>query len=588
MPSAPPIPGKYRVLASLVPFLIAVTVISTVVLFRWRAQYGNLAREKRGREAALLPLERARELVERVEKLARLAKPDFTNLRSLAEEAVNSSNVALSAAESEEGYRTRGRALELMYNLDEAREDYEKASSMHPASLARFHLGALAARRLARAALADLKASLEDLETLRARAVRPLNAFLGMPPEFHADVDEKLRFLARMCAAYAQGEFKHVPAAADMAGQFDETEWTPPYFFGLALRELKRPADAAAELEDASRLAPGVADPHAALGVLYRELGRRADAIAELGTALEADPHFLEAYLLRGTILFEDGRFTEARLDFEKCVLLRNVPELHLKLAIASQESWLGTGRTDSDALEAAEKALGAYVEARPTEAEGWLRRARVRLAKGNADGAEEDLKRVFGISPSLPDASEILGDAHETRKRWADAEKAYSAAIEKSGDPARVASILRKRARARASAGRTDEALADLDALLARDPGDAGLIHEKAKLQADAGKLDDALATLHRALETPRANARLRVLRAEVLARRGDTAGAIREATAAYDADPLLAEALVARGRAFLAAGNKAEAAADFEKALLIRADLKAEVEPLLRQARP
>lgn len=575
--AAMPVPVKFRVLASIVPVLLLMTIVSTAMLFRWRAQYGRLAREKKARDVGLLPLERARELVERVEKYARFPNPDVDDLRSMAEEAVKEASTAIErAGDWEEAYRIRGRALELMYNFDEARNDYEKAATLHPASPANLHLGVLSARQLARARLAGMKASFVDPDRLRARIVEPLNRFVNTPEELQFNVDEKFRFQARACVAYAFGDYKELPTPANAALIFDSTGWIARFLLGLAHFELGEFADAAKSFEDAARASPGTADPRAWLGFVYDRLKRRTDAIAELTAALLADPHFLEAWLIRGTILFEDGRFGDARADFDACARLRpSLPEVQLKLGIACHENWKRTGRSDAADLETAEKAFSALINARPAEVEGRLHRARVRLDLGRHAEAEADL----AVVPATPEALELRGAVHEAAKQWDKAVQDYTALIEKAADPFQAR---RRRARARANAGRLDEALGDLNALIELDPKDAGLLLEKAALQLGAGRPDDALATTDRA---PQA-ARVLVLRAEIFLKKGDAAAAVREATAALTADPQLADAFAARGRANLEKGAKPEALADLKRAIDLRPDLAKELAPLLEKA--
>src|SRR5687767_13316121 len=122
---------KQKVMLSLIPLLLILAAFSTFYSFKWKKDYGRLAREKRGRELALSVLERARELVERVGKLTRLPGLDSVRLddiQGLSEEALDSATEAMSRAPaSEEAMRIHGLALELMYNLEEARTSYESA-----------------------------------------------------------------------------------------------------------------------------------------------------------------------------------------------------------------------------------------------------------------------------------------------------------------------------------------------------------------------------------------------------------------------------------------------------------------------------
>ncbi len=577
--------GKQKVFLSLVPALALVTVLSSALLLHWRGQHGRLAREKKGRMLALTHIERARERVERSEKYARLPGVDFEEIDSFADEAVKSaSNAMARAPESEEARRIRGRALELSYKFDEARDDYAACLELHPESPARFHLGLLETRQLARARLAEMKTAAADLETMRKRAREPLRRYQAPSPDMKFDIDWKYRSICTMAVAYALGDYKELSKNGNAVESYDDVEWIGFYLLGLANLELKQDEEAVNNLEKAVKISPGTADPHAWLGLALERSGRRAEAISELTTALQADPHFLEAYLVRGTLLYEDGRFADARADFDACARLRpSLAEVHLKLGIAAHESWSRGGRVNEADLAAAEEAFTKYIAASQDPA-GRLWRARTRMERKNCAGAEADLSTL--PAASQVEACELRAEAYEAMGQWAKAEKDCTLVAEKAPDAARAAQALRRRARVRARDGRLPDALADYDTLLARDPKDASLHAEKAETLSQAGRFDDALAATAAGIAENPGSAPLHALRAEVFLKKEDAAAAIREATEAFSLDPQLAGALVTRGRAFLKTGRAAEAAADWKRAIELRPDLQGELAPLIEEA--
>ncbi|HYE99994.1 MAG TPA: tetratricopeptide repeat protein [Planctomycetota bacterium] len=582
------VPTKYRVLASLVPILALMTAWSTYRTWTAKQNAGRLAAEKRGRMTALPHLEQGRELVERARDYLRLpGDPELRRqeIRDFAELAVEHATRALETApDSEEALRIRGRALELQYNFDEALGDLQEASRQHPAAPSLYDLGLLGTRMLARARLDGLKTSLLPPEALVERASEPLRRFQGASGQHGVELDVKYARVATVCVAYAVGDWNVVPVAARAAREWDATEWRVPYIEGLAYCEAGRLDEALRSLDEAARLAPAIADIPAWQGAVLRKLGRRPEAIAALSRALEMSEHFLEAYSLRGTLLFEDGRFADARADFAACARLRpSLADVQQKLGVAALEHWERSGRSEAASLDEAVQALTAAVEARPREPQLRLLRARAFLGRGAPDKADADVAEALALSPDWIEARLLRAEIREAAGRFADAEQDYAAVLEKA-DPARQAGVLRRRARARARAGRVDEAIADLDALLAKDPRDAGLHLEKVQLLAQAGRADAAFA----ALEAAPTTAPLLRLRAELLLARGDAAGARATAERALQADPELAEAYVVRGRAALAAGDKAAAAEDFRRALEKRPSLKDVVGPLLAETRP
>ena len=89
-PPPPPLSWS-KILATLVPVLLLMATWSTIQFFIVRADRSRLAAEKRGRIRGLPSVERARELVDRAEKYARLPNPDedrLEDIQGMADEAV--------------------------------------------------------------------------------------------------------------------------------------------------------------------------------------------------------------------------------------------------------------------------------------------------------------------------------------------------------------------------------------------------------------------------------------------------------------------------------------------------------------------
>jgi tetratricopeptide (TPR) repeat protein len=585
---------KFRVAASLVPILAIMAIWSTGYLFKFKSDYGRLAREKRARTLGIPRLAQAEEALAQAARYARQADPDPDAVRERAELAVQIATDVLAlmqeeTIQKEEPHRLRGRALELQHNFEEARADYEEAVRQHPESPARYHLGILGTRELARARLADLKLSLLPEEKLQTRAVEPLRRYQAVSPEFrekklalHIDMDAQS--LCTLAEAYALGDHRDAPRLAGAAEGFDKTQWLIPYLHGLSLFELKDVEGALRRFQAARSLLPSSAEVHAWIGLCLHRLGRRIDAVSALSQALQADPHFLEAYYVRGGILFDDGRFGEAREDFAACVRLRpGLREAQLKLGLAAWEAWQRGGRNDPALLEAAAQGFTGLLQTDPRDPQAWLQRARVRVAQGDAAQAEADLAQALALAPAAVDALLLRAGILAAKKDWDGAEKEYAAALDRSNDPARTAEARRGRARLRAAAGRLDGAVADFDALIAGDPNDLGLHEEKIRALLGAGRHDDALAATSKA---PGRSPRLLTLRAEIALAKGDGGAAIEEATQALVLDRLHADALLVRAEACLKQGLKGRAVADWRAALELRPDLRGRLQPLIDEA--
>lgn len=588
-PVPPPGVKKRQVLTSLLPILIIFALTSTFFMFKWKRDYVRVARDRKGAELALSHLERTRELLDRVRKFISLPSPDdfrLEDIAGLSEEALKGATTALGLFPgSEEAMRLHGQALELMYNFEEARASYKDCETRHHETPARYLLGLLNTRVLQRARLVGMKTSLVNEERLSLDASEPLRRYMAPVAGFQVKIDQKLLATAQTCVVLADRNFKDAVSSADIAETGDPTEWLPPYLRGIAQLELKNPAEALKSLETAARLAPAIADIHAWTAAALQALKRRVEAINALSTALTISEHFLEAWYLRGTLLFEEGRFNEARTDFENCLKLRpSLPEVRLKLGIASFEQWRRSGQTESKDLETAVEALTQYLGAHPQDAPALTLRARARMGLKDWDKAEADLSEIIKAAPPALEALTLRAAAHEARGRWDAAIRDYESILAKAPDPAAASLARRGRARARASGGRVDEALADLEAMLTTDPNDLSLHLDKASLLGKAGRPDEGLAAADKVLEISRGHPRARALRARLLLDKGDAPAAIQEATQAWIADPQLAEALVVRGHAYVKQDLKGKAAEDWKRALEIRPDLRGELEALIR----
>lgn len=581
---------RVKIAASLAPVLLLMVVVSTAYVITWRGRYSRVAAEKKRRMQALSGLEYARDTLDQAERMRRLPTPDHPAILETAKVAAEAAEEVLRIApEIEEAQRIHGRALEAMYSFEEARAAYKECQKLHPETPARYHLGMLGVRELARARLSGLKTTLVDVDTLVQRADDPLRRYQASSPEMAKwmRVDFKARALCTLGEAYAVGDYATGPSNAGVVEGFDPTDWIVAYLEGLCWYEMKKYEDAARSFQKAARLAPGIADVRAWLGATLHQLKRRTEGIEQLTEAIHADEYFLEAYYLRGLLRFEDGRFGDARVDFANCVKLRpGLPELQMKLGVAAFENWQRLGRVTPDDLEAAAGALTSYLALQPRDPQGFILRGRVLLAKGDAARAEADLTAALALAPAAVEALLLRAEVQAAQKRWDESERDLATVIEKAVDAARAAEARRARARIRAAAGRFDDAAADLDALIAKDPNDRSLVLEKGSMLLRAGRLDDAAATAEKALAGEARNARFLLLRAEVLAARGDAAGAVRDATAALASDAQLSEALVLRGELRLKGGEKAKAAADLKQAMQMRPDLKEKLAPLLEEA--
>lgn len=148
--------------------------------------------------------------------------------------------------------------------------------------------------------------------------------------------------------------------------------------------------------------------------------------------------------------------------------------------------------------------------------------RALLRLDLGDAAGAEALLREARGLQPE--DGTILLPHARALAAlgRWRESADTYARLVALAPDATPDVHLERARALAAGLPGTADEALAALDAALARLGGVPALQQEALAIALRAGRLDEALARLDRMIAaTPRPETLL-VQKAETLERAG------------------------------------------------------------------
>jgi tetratricopeptide (TPR) repeat protein len=163
-----------------------------------------------------------------------------------------------------------------------------------------------------------------------------------------------------------------------------------------------------------------------------------------------------------------------------------------------------------------------------------WNDRGGQRLALGDLEAAEADVRRALALAP-----------------RWAGALFNLARVLERRGDAA--------------------AALARYGEAITQDPAFAGAWINRGNLHRDAGRFDAALADYTAALEVAPDEAEALSNRAATYARLGRTAEALQDAERAIVLDPGRADGWVVRGRLRGRQGDDAAALADLGRALAI-----------------
>jgi len=296
----------------------------------------------------------------------------------------------------------------------------------------------------------------EDALRLVSEGMDRLDAELG--PAEHRLHRSVLRYnRAQLYAGLGRLE----EALADYTAVIEEDPHYAEYHFDRAalLRRFARDDEAMAEYETAMRLSPPFPELYYNRGDLRSAIGDVDGALADFGYVLEIDPGYVDAYINRAGILLETGQWSAARHDLTAglavapddpyllCLLARleleegchadarNAADAAVRTGEGVSQAWATRAAVAFEmgdpslavndltrAMElapdlallfnravalqalknwaAAEADFTRVLEAEPTEAEAWLRRAACRQHLGNAEGATDGQRQAAVIAP--------------------------------------------------------------------------------------------------------------------------------------------------------------------------------------------
>jgi tetratricopeptide (TPR) repeat protein len=267
------------------------------------------------------------------------------------------------------------------------------------------------------------------------------------------------------------------------------------------LRSLDRNDDALAAITQATTLAPDEARYQFSLGNVLVSLGRKDDAIAAYRKAVNLDRTLLRAYYNLGAMLFEAGRYDEARDAYRAALApidqaFANRQPVEKTNAVA----YSNLGAIDLKQQKWAE-AIDAYKKAEELDDAtiahynlGFLY-----FTTGRLDWAQDEYRKVLARDPSLPLTYLHLGTIAFRAGKYDDAVRYLHDGLPHfDGDSKRQA--LPMLGRAQLVRGDGAGARASLEAALALDAGNAGVLLLLGRMARHEQRLDDANALLARA----------------------------------------------------------------------------------------
>ncbi|WP_246203591.1 ATP-binding protein [Streptomyces tailanensis] len=289
---------------------------------------------------------------------------------------------------------------------------------------------------------------------------------------------------------------------------------------GDVLRTLGRHEEAIADFDRALALDPVRVATLAMRGLSRYALGQGAAALADLDHALEIDGEYLWGLVQRAKIYRDQGRLEESFAELDRAA------------EIAPDRAWIASVRGD------AYRTTGRYEE------------------------AAEELARACALDPDYASAYASRGYALARLGRDEEARAAFDRAIELHPT---YAWALVHRALLRGSLGDLEGKLADLErAVAAGEPGLDWVRRQKTAVLVSLSGDDEAVAELDRVLERDPDNPAMPADRGVVRLRRGLFLEALRDLDRAISLRPDETGPYAIRARACIAMGRLPQALAD------------------------
>jgi tetratricopeptide (TPR) repeat protein len=505
------------------------------------------------------------------------------------------------------GYAWRGGAKRLLGRPEDALPDLALAAALDPRHAWAIQEHSLALRQLGRTGEALMK--LEG-----AHRLDPKFAWCAKPDQFAAaaaELDAEIRRHPRNPRAWAwRGEaklktrdYRGAKADCDRALALDPAFGWAWSWRGRAWQELGLKRRALKDFDEALRLEPGDAHARAYRGRIRHLLGDLKGALSDLRRAVDLNRKTSWIYLWAGEAARDLGLLKEAGADFDLSLGIdrRHVAAMAARAGLRLRRGDAAGAREDLEQASAAAPADGriAYWRGVLNERDGRWGEARsdyLRAANGAGALAREELRaaRRF-LKRGPPSTAESIKGALAQVKRFARAGRhADAAAI--CGEILRVErdceEALISRAEAYRCSGEYGKLVADLDRLvqLAPERPDSWVNRGMGRRNSwdFAGALMDAEEALRRRPDDPAAM----ILKSEALRNLGRFPEAIATATRALGARKILAGAYLVRGKARRQNDDVKGALADFRRASgLDPRDAKAkgwEADALRRAGRP
>jgi serine/threonine protein kinase len=423
-----------------------------------------------------------------------------------------------------------------------------------------------------------------DLLLLLSQAVEPAAGLRIL--------DRAARLRPELTAAYHLRRADCLARSGDRPGrdrERDLAEQRPPvtaldhFLIGREHFQRRELTEAIISLDAAVRLDPDQTAAHLLLALCdYNVQPKRLnEARNSLGICIRAHPELTGLYLLRALFYGEEGNQILARIDPRR------------------PDEEPGLRRQAAAAFEAAENDYDRALRRHPDDDYRYallVNRGGMALQAGRLDRSRADLEEAIRLRPATYNAYAHLAQLDRRQGRLEAAYSGFSRAIDRTSDPAALATLFRNRAmlyadRKDLAPDRRAAAIRDLDEAIRREPNagpEAADDHvSRARLLFGGRRHEEALEACgiairrvpdHAEAHRLRISALMALKRYEEVLRSCDAYLATKEATV---------EVLEMRGLARLAQEDFPGAIADFTRAIELRPGPSAEVEARLLNRR-
>ncbi len=390
-----------------------------------------------------------------------------------------------------------------------------------------------------------LRAELAQAAGATAQAARLYEEVAGLVP------DDTASSIARVRSLIAANRVLEAETALRPLLQSRPDDAAVAILAATAKLEAGKGDDALAAVQAIEAKWPGRGDTALVLGQVQAMRLQSEAAQTSFASALQRDPTLVQASIEEARLLATLDRLGDglAKLDTARKHASDRGDQAAVAQVLRAKAALLDKGGQQTAALAAYDQAL----EARPNDNAAQLARGLLRLQLGQHDAGRSDLLAVYERTGSFVGLTAPLGRIFVREGTYDQLEALVGDSLD---DPDAPTEMLIVGARLRLSQGKTDDAKALLQRVLAVSPNDWETHLLMAQALLDAQEKEEALAEIDRSMPaTPSAERHL--LRGKILEHLGRYPEARPDYLKALQIDPDLDEARFLYGRQLSRAGE-------------------------------